>query len=451
MSPGQWVACGVTGLLIAASLTVYGGYRDTLSIETEEINTDAWGERPEQVAGIHNILLLGGDNESGGKRPDVLVIVNINVDNGTVTMVNLPRDLIVDIPPCDPVDDSPGWPGGLQQINHAATYGGLDCLGNTVEETTDIHLDHMVMVDFAGFESIVNTVGGVELCIPEELDDPKAHLSLDPGTQTLSGEEALALARSRQSTENQDDMGRIKSQQRLIGAILRKVTSGETLSSPTTLYDFLGSVTDSMVTDDGLTVDKMAELAIAMREVDLSRINMVMVPVVNSRTHQYKVDPKRPAADELFAAVASGGVLPEEEGEDGGGESEEPAVEPGDVSVRVLNGTARNGLADAVQGLLEEKGFTVTGVGNPGPRNPRQSTIYHGPGQEAEAQTLAAALDTVRLEEVPEFGGELELVMAESDWYGLAGDGSAPAEDGGEGALAGLDTASAAEDTVSCE
>ncbi|OOC53195.1 MULTISPECIES: LCP family protein [Nocardiopsis] len=452
MSPGQWVACGMTGLLIAASLTVYAGYRDALSIATEEIDTDAWGDRPAQVEGIHNILLLGGDNESEGKRPDVLVIVNINVDNGTATMVNLPRDLIVDIPQCDPVGEFPGWPGGLQQINHAATYGGLDCLGNTVETTTDIHLDHMVMVDFAGFENIVDTIGGVELCISKPLDDPKAHLSLDPGTQTLNGEEALALARSRQSTEHKNDMGRIKSQQRLIGAILRKVTSGETLSSPTTLYDFLGSVTDSMVTDDGFTVDKMAELAIAMREVDLSRINMVMVPVVNSQTHQYKVDPKQPAADELFAAVASGDVLPEEESGDKGEdeESAEPAVEPGDVSVRVLNGTGRTGLADTFQGLLENQGFTVAGVGNPGPRNPEQSTIYHGPGQEAAAQTLAAALDTVRTEEVPDFGEELELVMA-ADWKGLAGDGSAPTGGGGEGALAELGATSAAEDTVSCE
>ncbi|MGW5877016.1 LCP family protein [Nocardiopsis terrae] len=451
MSLGQWVACGVTSLVIAASLTVYAGYRDTLSIETEAINTDAWGDRPEQVAGIHNILLLGGDNESEGKRPDVLVVVNINVDNGTVTMVNLPRDLIVDIPRCDPVGDFPGWSGGPQQINHAATYGGLDCLGNTVETTTDIHLDHMVMVDFAGFENIVDTIGGVELCIPEELDDPKAHLSLDPGTQTLKGEQALALARSRYSTEHKNDMGRIKSQQRLIGAILRKVTSGETLSKPTTIYDFLGSVTDSMVTDDGFTVDKMAELAIAMREVDLSRINMVMVPVVDSQTHEYKVDPQQPAADDLFAAIAAGDVLPEDEsGDEGeGGESEEPAVEPGDVSVRVLNGTVQVGLAETVRGLLENQGFTVSEIGNPGPRNPEQSTIYHAPGQEAAAQTLAGALDTVRTEEVPEFGEELELVMA-ADWDGLAGDGSAQTDGSGEGALDGLDTASAAEDTADC-
>ncbi|NKY96140.1 LCP family protein [Nocardiopsis alborubida] len=457
MSLGQWVACAATGLLIAGSLTAYAGYRDALAIETEQMDTDAWGDRPAQVEGVHNILLLGGDNESQGRRPDVLVVVNVNVDRGAVTMVNLPRDLIVDIPPCEPVDGSSGWPGGPQQINHAASYGGLDCLGNTVERTTDIRLDHMVMVDFAGFENIVDTLGGVELCIPQPISDPKAHLELEAGVQTLRGREALGLARSRDSTRFKDDMGRIESQQRLIGAILREVTSGGTLSSPTTLYDFLGSVTDSMVTDDGFTVDKMAELAIAMREVDLSRVTMVMVPVVNSRTHEHKVEPKEPEAGELFAAVAAGEVLPEEEGDDGAEgdgptDPEEPAVEPADVSVRVVNGTGVTGLAGQVGTLLGERGFDVTGVGDPVGSVPSATTVYHGPGQRAHAEELASVLANARLEEAADLGGELELVMVPQDWDGFAdsGSGSHSAADGDAGALAGLDTASAAEDGAVC-
>ncbi|WP_017572663.1 LCP family protein [Nocardiopsis halotolerans] len=457
MSLGQWAACGATGLLIAGSLTAYAGYQDVLSIETEEINTDAWGDRPAQVEGIHNILLLGVDNESEGERPDVLVVVNVNVDEDTVTMVNLPRDTIVSLPECPANGDAPGVAAGTRdQINHAATYGGMDCLGNTVETITDIHLDHMVMVDFSGFENIVNTLGGVEMCIPEPIDDPKAHLNLNAGVQTLDGEEALGLARSRKSTEFGSDLERIESQQRIMGAILREVTSGETLSSPTTLYDFLGSVTDSMVTDDGLTVDKMAELAIAMREVDLGRMNMVTAPVLEAPSNEYKVVLDEEPAQQLFEAVASGDVLPEEEGGEGGEDSaeepEEPAVAPGDVSVRVLNGTVESGLADVFRGLLTERGFNVTGIGNPQLRDPEQSTIYHGPDQQAEAEALAAVLDTVRLEEVPDMGEELELVMAQSDWKGLAGDGTSSSEGGGEdGALAGLGVSSAAEDEVSCE
>ncbi|PDP88748.1 transcriptional regulator [Glycomyces fuscus] len=462
MSPGQWVACGATGLLIAASLTVYAGYRDVLSIDTEEVNTDAWGDRPARAEGIHNILLLATDERAGeaaeynvvnGIRPDVLVVVSIDVDSGGVTMVNLPRDLLVPMPACPATDEDPGVAAGtVDQLNHAMTYGGMDCQGNTVETITDIHLDHMVMVDFAGFQDIVQSIGGVEMCVPEPIDDPKAHITLDAGMQTLNGEQALGLARSRASTEQGSDLNRIENQQRMMGAILRKVTSGEIMSSPTTLYDFMGSVTDSLVTDDGFTVDKMTELAIAMRQVDLSRMRMVTVPVLEAPSDENKLVLNEGPARELFSAVASGDALPEEEegGGEGSEEAAETAVEPGDVSVRVLNGTGITGLAGQVGTLLTEQGFNVTEEGDPVERIPEASTIYHAPDQRAQAEELASALSVVQLEEVPGFGEELELVMMAQDWDGLAVSGESSSGGGGD-ALAGLDATTAAEDEVSCE
>ncbi|MEU1898701.1 LCP family protein [Nocardiopsis dassonvillei] len=465
MSLGQWVACGATGLLIAASLTVYAGYRDVLSIATEEVNTDAWGDRPAQAEGIHNILLLATDQRAeenaeysvvNGVRPDVLVVVSINVDEGGVTMVNMPRDLMVPMPDCPANGENPGVTAGtVDQLNHAMTYGGMDCQGNTVETVTDIHLDHMVMVDFAGFQDIVQSIGGIEMCVPEPIDDPKAHITLDAGMQTLNGEEALGLARSRASTEQGSDLNRIENQQRMMGAILRKVTSGEIMSSPATLYDFMGSVTDSLVTDDGFTVDQMTELAISMREVDLGRMRMVTAPVLEAPSDPNKLVLNEGPAQELFSAVASGDALPEEEGGDGGSggegseEAAEPAVEPADVSVRVLNGTGITGLASQVGTLLTEQGFNVTGEGDPVERTPAVTTIYHGPDQLAQAEELASALSVAQLEEVPDFGPELELVMGAQDWDGLATSGGGSG--GGGDALAGLGATSAAEDEVSCE
>ncbi|WP_116244561.1 LCP family protein [Nocardiopsis sp. FIRDI 009] len=454
MSAGQWAACVLTGVLIAASLTAYGAYASAFDIRTEQIDTDTWGDRPDRVEGVHNILLLGVDTESGGDRPDVLVIVNVNVDAGAVTMVNVPRDLVVDIPACDPVGDSPGWSGGRDQINHSMMYGGLNCLGDTMENTTGIHLDHMVQVDFAGFEDIVDTVGGVEMCIPAPIDDPKADLRLEAGRQRLDGAEALGLARSRASTEFGSDLGRIQSQQRLIGALAREVTGGEFLSSPTSVYSLLDSVTDNLVTDDALTVDRMAELVIAVRDVNLDRMNMVMVPVVDSREFAYKVEVREPEASELFAAVAAGEPLAEEDGgeDDVGDGAAGEDVDPSDVSLRLLNGTATDGLAGVVRPLLEAEGFTVTDIGNPEQRPSEVTTVYHGPGRETQARVLADALDTARVEEAADLGDELELVMGATDWKGLAtegsgGDGADPG-DGGD-PLDGLESRSAA-DTVTC-
>ncbi|MFE9246536.1 LCP family protein [Nocardiopsis sp. NPDC006938] len=458
MSLGKWAACGMTGVVIVGSLAGYGVYQDVFAIDTAEINTDGWGDRPAQVDGLHNILLLGTDeragedasyNELNGVRPDVLVVVSIDVDQGGVTMVNLPRDTMVEIPPCEANESGDGWAGGVDQINHAMTYGGMDCQGNTVETVTGIHLDHMVLVDFAGFENIVDSIGGIEMCVPEPIDDPKAHLVLDAGTQRLDGEQALGLARSRDSTESRSDLDRIENQHRMIGAILREVTSGEILSSPSSLYGFLDSVTDSLVTDENLTNDKMTELAVAMREVDLGRMNMVTAPVVDYAANPNKVALEEGPAQELFAAVAAGELTTGPADDEESGAEDDGGPEPSEVSLRVLNNTGINGRGSQVQELLVAEGFVVTESTNPDVRAPDTTTVYHGPDRAEHAEVLASALSVAEVVEEPSLGDELELVMGGVDWDGLATGGAESG--GGSGApLGDVDTTSAAEDEVTC-
>ncbi|MBE1457319.1 LCP family protein required for cell wall assembly [Nocardiopsis terrae] len=458
MTLGKWVACGMTGVVIAASLVAYTGYQDILGIETAEVDPDSWGDRPAQVEGLHNILLLGTDkrteenasySEANGIRPDVLILASIDADGGGVTMVNLPRDTMVDIPPCEAGEDSEGWSGGVDQLNHAMAYGGMDCQGKTVEAITDIHLDHIVMVDFAGFQNIVNTLGGIEMCVPKPIDDPKADLKLDAGEQTLNGEQALGLARSRASTENGSDLERIENQQRMMGAILREVTSGDVMSKPSTVYGFLEAVSDSLVTDSNFSTEKMGELAIAMREVDLSRMNMVTVPVVEYPPNDNKVQFNEPDAGEFFAAVSAGELTGDEEAE-GESEEAEESVEPSEVSLRLLNNTTTNGLGAQVGPLLEAEGFVVTEIANPGVRTPDATTVYHGPDRAEHAELLASALDNAQVVEEPSLGEDLELVMGRTDWEGLADDEPLDAEDG-EALLDEVGATSAAEeDEVSC-
>ncbi|WP_234401916.1 LCP family protein [Thermobifida halotolerans] len=430
-SAGQWVAYVTTALVIAASLTAYGGYYSVSgSITTAHVDTDAWTDRPPTVEGVHNILLMGADVRTGdnaeygmveGIRPDVTIIASIDADRGAVTLVNLPRDLMVDIPACDPAGDGfPGTSGTFDQLNHAMMYGGVECQWKTVEALTGVHLDHFVLVDFVGFREIVDAVGGVPMCIPEPIDDPKAKLQLEAGEQVLDGEQALGLARSRDSTEFGSDLGRIETQQRLMGAIVRKVTGGDLLSSSANVYAFLNAIADAMMTDDELTVDAMAELAFAVRTVDLERISFVTPPVRDYPANPAKVVLVEEPANRLFDAVGAGEVLPEEES--GGGEP--PGVDPADVSVRVRNSTAVDGLAARTAEELRALGFTVPEVGAPLSRLPSTTTVYHGPGREDAARTLAAALTTATVEEVPDLGDDLELVITD-DWGGVAGgDGS---------------------------
>ncbi|WP_017545083.1 LCP family protein [Nocardiopsis prasina] len=431
LSTGKWVACAATALVIIASLLSYGWYQGLVgNITTAQVDTDEW-DRPTNVEGVLNILVIGSDVRSGenadygaaeGERPDTMLIASINVDNGAATLVNLPRDLMVDLPGCDAVDGYEGMQPQEGMISSVMTFGGVGCQWKVVEQVTGVHLDHFLMMDFVGFKDMVDSIGGVEMCIPEPVDDPKAHLVLDAGLQTLDGEDSLGFVRSRYSQGDGSDLSRIDRQQEFMGAMLREVLSSEVMTSPVTITRFLGAVTDSITTDEQLTVDTMADIAISMREVDLDRVQFVTVP-----NGAHPADENRiimsDAAPALFEAINNGADLAD--GDDGDSEatSEEVSVEPGDVAVEVVNNTGIEGLALEIQSVLVDEGFVVTGTGNPEERAPEATTVFHGPGDEEAAELLAGSITNARTEEVGGLEQTLELV-AGSDWEGFGGSSS---------------------------
>ncbi|MGW5878281.1 LCP family protein [Nocardiopsis terrae] len=435
LSAGQWIACVVTALAIIASLGSYGWYQGLVgNITTTQVDTDAW-DRPTSVEGVMNLLIIGSDVRSGenaeygeaeGARPDTMLIASIDVDDGAATLVNLPRDLVVDLPGCEAVEGYQGMSPQQGMINSAMTFGGVGCQWNAVEQVTGVHLDHFVMMDFTGFKDMVDAIGGVEMCVPEPIDDPKAHLELDAGLQTLDGEDSLGFVRSRYAQGDGSDLSRIDRQQEFMGAMLREVLSSEVMTSPVTVTNFLGAVTDSISTDDDLTVETMTDIAISMREVDLERVQFVTVPNGAHPDDNNRIMMSEPAASELFEAINTGADLAPGSGEDGDEESdsaEESPVEPSDVSVEVLNNTGIDGLALEIQSVLVQEGYVVTGVGNPELRAPDATTVYHGPDDAAAAELLAGSLTNARTEEVQGLEQTLELV-AGADWNGFGGDSS---------------------------
>ncbi|WP_304451104.1 LCP family protein [Nocardiopsis sp. YSL2] len=431
LSTGQWVACAATALAIIASLGGYTWYQGIVgNITTAEVDTDEW-DRPTSVEGVMNILIIGSDVRSGenaeygeaeGERPDTMVIASVNVDSGAATLVNLPRDLVVDLPGCEPSEGYDGMSAQSGMLNSAMTFGGIGCQWTTVEQVTGVHLDHFVMMDFGGFKEIVNAIGGVEMCVPEPIDDPKAHLNLEAGRQTLNGEDSLGFVRSRYGQGDGSDLSRIGRQQEFMGAMLRQVLSSEVMSSPVTVTNFLGAVTDSITTDEELTIDTMADIAISMREVDLERVQFVTVP-----NGQHPADPNRiimsADAPALFEAVNNGTLMPEEDEEDAGGEEAEAAPDPSEISVEVLNNTGIGGLAAEVEGVLLGEGYAVTGTGNPVERFPEATTVYYAPGEETAAELLAGSLDQAETAEAEGLEQTLELVIG-ADWAGFADAGS---------------------------
>ncbi|MFD0773739.1 LCP family protein [Streptomonospora algeriensis] len=459
LSVGGWIAVLTTAAVIGTSLTAYAAYYDIYgNIEQQNIDTDAFGDRPSRVEGAMNIMVIGSDVRTGenadygeaeGQRPDTLIIAHISPNSGRATLVNLPRDLLVDLPACEGQGDTAGMPAQRGMINSPMSLGGVQCQWKAVETVTGVHIDHFVSVDFTGFREIVDSLGGVRMCIPEPIDDKKAKLHLKAGEQVLNGEESLGYMRSRYGQGDGSDVSRIKRQQEFLGAMLNQVMQGEILSSPSNLTGFLGSVTETMTTDDELTLDVMSDIAIAMREVDLGNINFVTAPNGAAPDDANRLALRQPQASQLFEAIAKDqSIKGDDGGKDGGGkggEKKEEQVDPGDISVEVLNGEGTPDLANQVGQWLTTEGFQVANTGNP-LQIPSQTTIYYGPGKKAHAQALADEAVNATVAESPNLGDTVQLVLAQ-DWEGFtstAGSGSS------DGAAGGVDGTTAAEAKQKC-
>lgn len=134
--------------------------------------------------------------------------------------------------------------------------------------------------------------------------------------------------RSRYGQGDGSDLSRIDRQQVFLGAMLRKVMSGEIMSSPSSIYAFLSSVTDSITVDDQFTVDKMTDIAIQMREVDMSNIRFVTVPNGAHPDDANRVAWTQPDADRLFQAIANDTEITDEKSDDEEKDEEKEDVPP---------------------------------------------------------------------------------------------------------------------------
>ena len=197
-----WIAVLTTVLVTATSLVAYASYLGTLhSIET--FSTASLGtHRPRVYNAAENILLVGSDSRGGankrfganyvqGQRSDTMLILHIRPGHKGAVVISLPRDSEVPIMACKPDGlGDPGQqaaPGQTEMLNATFAFGGPVCLWKTVENLAGIRIDHYVGLTFTGFEKIINDIGGVNVCLPEAIHDPKSGLDLSAGMHHVSG------------------------------------------------------------------------------------------------------------------------------------------------------------------------------------------------------------------------------------------------------------------------
>jgi LCP family protein required for cell wall assembly len=247
--------------------------------------------RPEEVYKGNgeplDILVMGSDSrdcdgcgidQEGGGGSDTTILVHLSADRSRAYAVSIPRDSIVDRPEdgCDsPAVSDVIW-------NAAYSVGGPLCTMRQLEENTGIRVEHFIVVDFASFGSMVDAVGGVDVCVPEDISDPKHSIFVPKGNpSTLTGDEALDYVRARYVGDliQQNDISRIRRQQEFIGALVRQVLSAGTLTRLDKVVRFLDAATKSLTTDEEFAnVTRLGKVAMQLQGIGLDKIKFVTLP-----------------------------------------------------------------------------------------------------------------------------------------------------------------------------
>ncbi|MFI6694822.1 LCP family protein [Streptomyces sp. NPDC050433] len=378
------------------------------NIHSADIDSKLGGDRPANSSpGSKNILVVGSDSRDGdngkyGKglttmQSDTLMVMHVAADREWATVVSLPRDSWVRIPACDRGDGTMSTPHQFK-INEAFAVGGTTgevagaaaCTIKTVEENTGLRIDHFMSVDFQGFKGMVNALDGIEVCPEAAIHDTKAHLDLEAGCQTVKGEKALGYVRTRYSVGDGSDIGRIGRQQEFMEALAAKAQ--KKLTSPTALYGFLDSATESLTTDKELAgIKPLTALASELKGIPGDRLTFLTVPnyprEADVPADKANVVWQYPQAADLFSALAKDREVDKKAVES---DSENPLYAAA-VRVRVLNGTGRAGEAAKAADLLRAAGFTVVGTGN-APEDTDDTSVTFPGGLERHARALASRL-----------------------------------------------------------
>jgi LCP family protein required for cell wall assembly len=275
-------------------------------------------DRPDEVdvAGPKdpiNILVMGSDSRDGagnnidgltggGERSDTTILVHLSADREAAYGVSIPRDSLVDRPECYDKEKNP-IPGASGVMwNEAFSVGGPACTIRQIEALTDIRINNYIVVDFRGFQNMVDAIDGVEVCVPQDINDQEHGIVIKAGTREITGKEALAYVRVRH-VEGTDgsDLGRITRQQAFVAAMANKVLSGSVMARPDKLLGFLDAATESLTTDID-NIGRMARIGYEFKDIGLKRIQFITVP------WQYAPsDPNRvewlPEADDLWEKV----------------------------------------------------------------------------------------------------------------------------------------------------
>jgi LCP family protein required for cell wall assembly len=414
----MWGGGGMAFVLVAVGAA---GYLYLKHLEGNVTTTDVGsaGSKGFSKDEAFNILVIGTDkrtgkgNEGYGDKgsvghADTNILLHVSKDRTNATAMSIPRDLIVDVPDC-PTKQPDGTTKvipGTENVRFNTSLGqdGRDpgCTMRTVEEFSGIHVDHFMMADFNAVKTLTTAVGGVEVCVAHAVNDKESHLQLPAGKSTVEGEKALAYVRTRHSFGNQGDLDRIKAQQGFLSSLLRKMSSSDTLTSPTKLYKLAEAATKALTVDTGIgKVSTLKDVALEIKKVPTKNISFLTVPVRDNPAEKIKatVVVDQASAPEVFQSIKNDVSFTAIKAKEKKEKASVAARLKGsksaasEVRVRILNGGAVAGSAqETLTWLQNDEGVSKSENAGNADTPVTRTTLEYAPDQAPQARRLAAIM-----------------------------------------------------------
>ncbi|MGW1543960.1 LCP family glycopolymer transferase [Streptomyces sp. NPDC002309] len=407
---------GVLAFVLVAGAGAGYLYLDHLNDNIDSVSDDGASTGGFQTDKAINILLIGTDKRTGAGNgsygdtdspghADTTILLHVSKDRSNATALSIPRDLKVDIPDCPTTQEDgtteviPGTPD--TRFNESLGQSGRtpSCTMRAVTELTGVKPDNFMVADFNAVKTLTTAVGGVEVCLAKDIDDDKSKLKLSEGTHTIQGEQALAFLRTRYSVGTGGDLSRIGLQQQFLSALMRKLKSNDTLTSPSKMLKLAEAGTEALTVDSQLdSIGKLKDLGLELGKLNVKNLTFTTVPVVDNPAETVKAtvvvnESQAPAVFQAIQNDVSFTAVKEKKAK----EKAEVAArlkgskaDASEVRVRILNGGAPGGSASETLSWLQlEEGVSKSENAGNADEELGKTTLEYAPDQADQARRLA--------------------------------------------------------------
>ncbi|MEU2550976.1 LCP family protein [Streptomyces sp. NPDC013313] len=362
---------------------------------------------------------LGGSKDNRGNPPlgDVQMLIHLSADRKSAAMVSIPRDTRVDIPKCEDPKTGRTYPATNGIINTSLARGGAGCTLATWENLTGVYIDHWMTIDFAGVVRMADAIGGVEVCVNQNVwdrptpDQPGGSgLKMKAGRKKIKGVQALQWLRTRHAWGS--DLMRARAQHMYLNSMLRTLKQQNIFTDTGRLTDLAEAATKSLTVSEEIgTVKKLYDLGMELKSVPTDRITSVTMPNVQDPENGEHVVPEKGGADKVWRMLredvpfdkngksGKSGKKSDAAKKGGAEPDRDPSTEPSRLGVLVQNATrssaepAVQGRARAVAQVLVRHGYGMADTDTSAPVSADETVVrYPSAELEGDAQAVAEAL-----------------------------------------------------------